>query len=76
MIKITIDSDFQEKLTRPGGPIEICDEAGQTLGIFQPLPRTANLVKASPFTDEEIRRRAMARDGRPLADILRDLDIA
>jgi len=58
-----------------GDPIELKDADGRLLGVF--VPETWGKLPpgiTSPFTDEEMAaRRAMPKTGRPLADILRDL---
>ena len=59
-----------------GDSVELKDPSGQLLGVFIPegLGKLPPGVK-SPFSDEEMaRRRAEQRTGRPLADILRDLE--
>ena len=59
-----------------GDSLELKDPSGRVLGVFIPegLGKLPPGVK-SPFTDEEMaRRRAEQRTGRPLADILRDLE--
>lgn len=55
--------------------IELRDADGEILGTFS----AANLFKPppgfkSPFTEEEMIERRKDRTGRPLADILRDLE--
>jgi hypothetical protein len=56
--------------------VEICDQSGQTLGYFHPAVKPGDYAAAgieSPFSDEEIERRRQDFSGRPLAEILRDL---
>ena len=56
--------------------VEIKDPTGRLLGVFVPegLGKLPSGVK-SPFSDEEMERRRRApKVGRPLADILRDLE--
>jgi hypothetical protein len=57
-----------------GDSAELVDSTGRRLGFFTPessgkLPPGVK----SPFTDEELAELRKQRDGRPLADILRDL---
>ena len=56
--------------------VEIKDPTGRLLGVFVPegLGKLPPGVK-SPFSDEEMeRRRREPKVGRPLADIMRDLE--
>ena len=74
-MSITItDPALLSQLTT-GDAVEFKDASGRVLGVFVPegLGKLPPGVK-SPFTDEEMaRRRAEQKSGRPLADILRDL---
>jgi hypothetical protein len=55
--------------------VELKDASGRRLGTFVPdgLGKLPPGVK-SPFTDEELAELRKQRTGRPLADILRDLE--
>jgi hypothetical protein len=57
-----------------GNRVEFTDPTGRVLGYFTPegLGKLPPGVK-SPFTDEELAELRQQRNGRPLADILRDL---
>lgn len=74
MMRLSVDAAFQAKLTQAGGPLEICDQSGRTIGFFQPTPLPGTLKELSPFSDEEIEQLAKQREGRPLADIWNDLE--
>ena len=74
MMKLSVDAAFQAQLTQADGPLEICDQAGRTIGIFQPTPPPGTLKELSPFSDEQIEQLAKQREGRPLADIWNDLE--
>ena len=74
MTNITItDPAVLKQLTDATGPILFRDPAGnvvcQTAGRFGVPPPGAK----PPYTDEQLERLSNNRDGRPLADILRDL---
>ena len=75
MTRMIVDAATSDRLRQADDVVELCDEAGQTLGFFHqassvPPPGGWH----SPFSDEEIRQRLQEpRTGRPLADILRDL---
>jgi hypothetical protein len=71
MTRVMLDAAACDKLRQASGLVELCDQAGKTVGYFQVAP-VGGL--RSPFSDEEIqRRRQEPRTGRPLAEILRDL---
>jgi hypothetical protein len=71
MTQVTLDADTLSKLHYLQQPLELHDEHGFLLGYFQPAESAR---PKSPFSDEEIRERQKQRTGRPLADILRDLE--
>ncbi len=77
MTKISVDAATRAKLHNLDDILELCDESGQTLGYFHPIVHLTGSQKAkdlSPFSDEEIRERQKDRSGRPLRDILKDLN--
>lgn len=74
MIRIAVDADLQAKLTEDGGAVEICDQAGRTIGYFSPAAPTGRLKDLSPFSDEDIERFSQQGKGRPLAEIWKDLE--
>jgi hypothetical protein len=77
MTRIIVDSDLLARLHGLGERLEFCDESGRTLGVFQPAPAKlapGEGVDGSPFTREQLEEFRKQRTGRPLADILRDLE--
>ena len=76
MTKFVVDEVFGTRLKSLETAVEICDEAGRMIGYFQPVlsesPSGEGLE--CPIADEEIERRRQERGGRPLADILADLE--
>lgn len=74
MTKVVIDASLRSQLRDAGDVLEVCDESGRTLGYFHPASADAGGEAASPFSDEEIRRRQQQPGGRPLNDILADLN--
>jgi hypothetical protein len=77
MTRIIVDADLLSRLQGLNDRLEFCDESGQTLGFFQPARtklQPGQGVDGSPFTREELERRRLQRTGRPLADILKDLE--
>jgi hypothetical protein len=76
MTKVVVDPAFGAKITGLTGAVELCDESGRTLGYFHPAMSEGSAPQRlqSPHSDEEIERRRQDRRGRPLADILADLE--
>jgi hypothetical protein len=76
-MSITItDPALLAQLRQAGSTVELKDPEGNTLGTFaaEGLGKLPPGVK-SPFTREEMEeRRQKHRSGRPLKDILRDLE--
>jgi len=75
MTRVTIDDASRARLAEVTGCAEICDASGVTLGYFAPIqdPRLYEGVEP-PFGEEELRRREQEPDGRPLREILADLE--
>lgn len=77
MTKVTVDSRLGARLNSLAGPIELCDEAGRTLGYFHPAVvapvSQATPQVRSPRSEDELRRRRLEPGGRPLQDVLADL---
>ena len=77
MTKVTVDAATRTKLKGLGELLELCDESGCTIGYFHPTMHTLGCEEVkvlSPHTDEEIEELRKQRGGRPLADILKDLE--
>jgi hypothetical protein len=76
MTKVVVDAAFGAKVKGVAGAVELCDESGRTIGYFQPVVSEglSAMGVRSPISDEEIERRSQERGGRPLADILADLE--
>ena len=77
MLDVTIGSDLARTLADAPRPVYVRDEQGRLLGIFrselyQQLREEA--LAACPASEEELKRRAARWEGRPLADILEDLE--
>jgi hypothetical protein len=72
MTKVTIDSSLRSKLNGLDQQIELCDEAGRTLGhflpadVFREMRVTWSKARAS---DEELDRRMLEPGACSLADI-------
>jgi hypothetical protein len=77
MTKLVVDAALEAKLTGVEEPVELCDRSGRTLGYFHPLvpsPDSTIAAVRSPLSDEEIERRRQDPEGRPLREILADLE--
>jgi hypothetical protein len=75
-MSITITDPVLLAQLRAAGSAELTDPDGNVIGVFavEGLGRLPPGVK-SPFTREEMEeRRRRHRSGRPLADVLRDLE--
>jgi len=70
MKKIIIDPKSLSKLKRVTEQAELCDEAGQTVGYFQPARTSMDDVPK--FSDAEIRRR-MREKNYSTAEVLAQL---
>ena len=75
MVRVTVDAAFCSQLGGLDSPLELCDETGRVVGHFIPQQdRSIYEGVESPVSDEELERRFRDESGRPLDDILRDLD--
>jgi hypothetical protein len=75
-VSITItDPELIDQLLSVSEVVEVKDASGRVLGTFaaEPFGKPPPGFK-SPFTDEQLDEFAKQRTGRPLADILRDLE--
>lgn len=77
MTKFVVDAALGAKLTAVGEAVEVCDASGRTLGYFHPvapLPDSTSAAIRSPLSDDQMERRRQDRQGRPLREILADLE--
>jgi hypothetical protein len=76
MTSLTVDAATLSRLQDLAKFMEIRDESGRVLGYFHPLGRFTGsqpTVRASPFTDDELRERQKQRTGKPLTEVLAKL---
>ena len=78
MSKLTLDAELRRKLNGLNEPVEVCDEAGQTVGHFLPTGLYEDLfykalAAESPHSQEELKRRHSEIGGRSLAEIWKRL---
>lgn len=75
MTRLTLDQSTLEKLRNVDDLAEIYDERGIRIGVFSPdPPRGPDGKIIIPFSDEEILGAMDEPVGRPLRDILADLE--
>ncbi len=75
MVKLTVDKKTRESLHNLDQRLELCDESDRLLGYFEPVVDQSLYEKYnSAISKEELDRRSRAGGGRPLADILADLE--
>lgn len=75
-MRITIhDPELLKQLQAANGSVEFCDPQGKVvLWLKQPNSGSPPPGFKLPFTEEELDARRNQREGRPLNDILRDLE--
>jgi|AP95_1055475.scaffolds.fasta_scaffold650859_1 hypothetical protein len=79
MVSLVVDGETRDRFLEVQKPIEVRDPLGRLIGVFTPEGESreeflARYVGAEcPYTDEEIKD-AVKRPGRPLTEILRDLE--
>jgi hypothetical protein len=77
MIQWTVDKRTQIELLGCLEELEICDESGQVMARLIPDPAYRRMMydrAHAMFTDEEIAAARQCKGGRPLADIIKDLE--
>jgi hypothetical protein len=75
MNRIVIDPASVAKLGALEQAAELCDDSGRVLGYFTPShDRSLYDSVECPVSAEELSRRAQRGGGRPLADIMSDLE--
>jgi hypothetical protein len=74
MIRIVLDPTSASKLNQLSSVAEICDEQGRVLGVFMPRFDPADYEIINPPTEEELAEAERNLQGRPLADIMKDLE--
>jgi hypothetical protein len=75
MVKLTVDHETRAMLLDLNERLELCDESGRLLGYFNPVVDPSMYEGLdSQVSAEELERRSREGGGRPLADILADLE--
>ena len=73
MSLVFVDGELERTLHDADKPIQMCTSQGKVLGFFTPA-KSVPLDVDPGISGDEVRRRMADRTGRPLADILRDLE--
>ena len=76
MTKVIIDPAMRAKLCNMTEPLELMDEDGSLLGYYSPRSAPAQTLYEKvdvPFSNLEVQQFLRQPPGRPLADILADL---
>lgn len=75
MTILTLNDETISKLESVGGTAEIRDQSGRVIGSFRRSFTPSDVDQFEcPDSNEEIQRRRETGGGRPLADILADLE--
>jgi hypothetical protein len=74
MTRLVVDDSVVQDFKHATGCLEICDRSGQVLGYFAPADPTIYRELHSRLSEEELQAREQEPGGRPLAEILRDLE--
>ena len=73
MKRVVVDGSLPVKLPHIPEPVELCDAAGNVLGVY--TPDRAGFDGLDPeITEEELDRRESEPGGRTLPEILADLE--
>jgi hypothetical protein len=70
---VIVPEQLTAKLEAADTPLQMCTKDGRVIGYFTPT-KPAKLNLDPGVSEEELDRREARGGGRPLADILRDLD--
>jgi hypothetical protein len=77
MTRVIVDQATRLRLKNLAELLEVCDEGGHVLGYFAPIsPQNRSHYEGAevPFSDAEVQDLLKQPRGRPLADILADLE--
>ncbi len=74
MSLLIVHEPLTAKLAAADKPVELCSADGQVLGYFTPAKAKRHNLQPPILPPGELDRRFAEGGGRPLADILRDLE--
>ncbi len=73
--QVLLDENLAEKLREVNQEVDIIDERGLVRGIYIPVRKYVPPPGYKPpYSDEQLAEWSKVRTGRPLADIIRDLE--
>jgi hypothetical protein len=70
MPRIILDAETIKKLVAPLQSVEICDEAGKPVGVFEPILDPQRYDLEPEIGEDELRRRLKETGGLTLTEIL------
>jgi len=70
MTRIVFEPEIESRLSGFQEAVEVCDREGRLIGYFHPARSLRDL---SPLSDDEVEKLRGQTGGRPLKDILEDL---
>jgi hypothetical protein len=74
MTQVPMDERLSERLRAATTTVEVVDASGRVCGVYTPTRKHVPPPGYSvPFSDEELAELRKHKTGRPLADIMRDL---
>jgi hypothetical protein len=74
MHRVIVDEATSRQLGQAGSVTEICDADGNVIGIFRPRRVPQDLLDSDEGPRDELIRQGRLRTGRPLADVIADLE--
>jgi hypothetical protein len=74
MSLMIVSDALKARLAAASHSIELCAEDGTLLGVFTPNTEKKKYNLEPKISNEEIQRRLATEKGRPLKDIMRDLE--
>lgn len=72
MTRLVLDPATVAQICSSRQPIEVCDNTGTVVGVL--VPAAVRSILEPQVSEDELQRREHQRGGRPLADILADLE--
>lgn len=74
MQRIVVDQEMSDEFRKAGSLAEICDPAGNVVGYFRVRAVPPEVLELPERSMAELQRRAEHRSGRPLAEVIHDLE--
>lgn len=73
MRRIVVDASLPKILPHIPDTVELCDAAGNVIGVYTPHPSAFDNTEPE-ISEEELRKREAEPGGRSLSEILADLE--